>query len=377
MTGSQRSILIDARLNAWPGAQGPARSVLKLTEHMGLGQDVLALRVLVNRSDPQLFPLAGLSEWAELVDTDIGPTAMHRSRELGRLIRDVGAAVFYAPHPLFAPAICACPMVVGVHGCASYGSAARARPWHRRFLLRAVTAKTLRLAAAVAAPTKAGLAELLRHYPAVARPTLIPNGVEVSQFAGVTGRAVTAARLRYGLREPFILTVGSHRPHNDYGVLIRALALMPPTVSLVIVGYSEPYFGDLLRQQISDLGMGSRVRLVPAVTDEALPAVYRAASVFAYPSLEGYGLPVLEAMSAGVPVVASALPALKEVCGSAALLVPPHDPTAWATAITRVLNDPATASDLVAAGAAVASTATWDRGGKALRELLSSVTDSS
>src|SRR4030081_769811 len=234
MTGSQQSILIDARLNAWPGAQGHARSVLKLTEHMGQGQDVLALRVLVNRSDPQLFPLAGVSERAELVDTDIGPTTMHRSRELGRLIRDVGAAVFYAPHPLFAPTVCACPMVVGVHDCASYGSAARARPRHP--------------------------------YPAVARPTLIPNGVEVSQFADVTGRAVTAAQLRYGLPELFILTVGSHRPHNDHGVLIRALALMPPIVSLVIVGYSEPYFGDLLRQQISDLGMGSRVRLVPAVT---------------------------------------------------------------------------------------------------------------
>ena len=117
---------------------------------------------------------------------------------------------------------------------------------------------------------------------------------------------------------------------------------------------------------------------MPAVTEEALPAVYRAASVFAFPSLvEGYGLPALEAMSAGVPVVASAVPALAEVCESAAILVPPHDAAAWAAAMTRVLDDSALASTLVAAGTAVAAAATWDRGGKALSDLFLSVTNAS
>jgi len=80
-------------------------------------------------------------------------------------------------------------------------------------------------------------------------------------------------------------------------------------------------------------------------------------------------------MAAGVPVVASAIPAVEEVSGPAAVLVPPHDATAWATAITRVLDDPATASAMVAVGSAVAAAATWDRGGQALRELLLSVAD--
>jgi len=379
MTRDWRSILIDARVNAWPGAHGLARTTLKLTEHMGPSQEGLALRVLVNRSAPQLLPLVGVAERAELIDTDIAPTAVRRSRELGRLIRDVGAAVFYAPYPLFAPRVCPCPMVVTIQDCVfESGSARDAGGWHRKSGLKRVTAAALRRAVAVTAPTRASLAEIRRHYPAAPNPTLIPSGVDAGQFADVTDRAVREVREQYDLPEQFILAVGVHRRHKNHSVLIRALALMPPTVSLVIVGCSDPKFRDPLPQQISQLGLESRVRLVPAVTEEALPAVYRAASVFAFPSLvEGYGFPPLEAMSAGVPVVASAIPAVEEVSGSGAVLVPPHDATAWATAIMRVLDDPATASAMVAAGTSVAATATWDQGGQALRELLLSVADSS
>ena len=376
MTSAKQSILIDARVNGRPGAHGLARSVLKLTEHMGPSRDGLALRILVNRSGTQLFPLAHLAERAELIDTDIRPGAVHRSWELGQLIRDVGAAVFYAPYPLFAPLICACPMVVTIHDCIFESSARNAGGWHRQVGLKAATAAILRRAAAVTAPTRASLAEIQRYYPAAPNPTLIPNGIDASQFAGVTDRAAAAIREQYDLPERFILTVGAHRPHKNHGILLQALAAMPPTVSLVIVGCLDPKFRDSLPQQISRLGLRSRVRLVPKVTELALPAMYRAASLFALPSLvEGFGLPVLEAMSASVPVVASAVPSLTEVCGSAAVLVSPHDAAAWAAAMMRVLDDSTAASVMVAAGSAVAAAATWDRGGQALSDLLSSLTN--
>lgn len=378
MTGGGKSILIDARVNAWPGGHGLARSVLKLTEHMGPDAGGLPVRVLVNRSGPQLFPLDDVSERAELIDTDISPAAT-RSHELGQLIRDLGAAVFYAPYALFAPAVCACPMVVTLYDCLFVNSRIK-NPggWYRRFLIKAMTTSTLRRAAAVTAPTKAILGDIRRQYPTAPKPTLIPNGVEVSQFAGADDQTVAAIRERYDLPERFVLTVGNRRPHKNQGILIRALALMPPQVSLVIVGYPEPKFRDQLPQLVSDLGLESRVNFVPELPDEDLPAMYRAASVFAFPSvLEGYGLPVLEAMSAGVPVVASDIPPLEEVCRSAAILVPPLDATAWAKALMHVMEDPATAPGMVAAGIAVATEASWDRGGRALRELLLSVTESS
>jgi glycosyltransferase involved in cell wall biosynthesis len=192
MTSARWSILIDARVNGKLGAHGLARSVLKLTEHMGRSRDGLALRILVNRSVPQLFPLAGVADRAELIDTDIRPGAVHHSRELGQLIRDVGAAVFYAPYPLFAPLICPCPMVVTIHDCIFESSARDAGGLHRQLGLKAATATILRRAAAVTAPTRASLAEIRRHYPAAPNPTLIPNGIDASQFTGVTDRAVAA-----------------------------------------------------------------------------------------------------------------------------------------------------------------------------------------
>jgi len=189
-----------------------------------------------------------------------------------------------------------------------------------------------------------------------------------------TDAAVGEAVRRYRLPERFILAVGAHRPHKNYPTLVRAMRAVPEAVCLVIVGYLDPNFGQPVPGLIAELGLGSRVHLVPSVDEALLPAVYRAASVLALPSLaEGFGLPALEAMAAGTPVVASAIPALAEVCSSAAMLVPAHDPAAWGSALTTVLADPAWAARLAAAGTAVAASATWERGGRALCELLCSV----
>jgi glycosyltransferase involved in cell wall biosynthesis len=152
------------------------------------------------------------------------------------------------------------------------------------------------------------------------------------------------------------------------------MAAVPGDVSLVIVGYPDPFFPDRLPGVIAELGLQSRVRLVPSVADEWLPAVYRAASVFAFPSLaEGYGLPVLEAMAAGVPVVMSDIEVMAEVAGSAALMVPPHDVAGWASALTAMLRDPALPGRLTAAGRATAAAASWEHGASALVSLLSAV----
>jgi len=170
-------------------------------------------------------------------------------------------------------------------------------------------------------------------------PTLIPNGVDVRPFEQVTATAVAAARDRYQLPQKFILAVGAHRPHKNHEVLVQAIAAVPGDVGLVIVGNPDHSFRNPLPGLIAGLGLESRVQLVPDVADEWLPAVYRAASVFAFPSLaEGYGLPVLEAMAAGVPVVTSDIRVMAEVAGSAALMVPPRDVAGWASAITAALD---------------------------------------
>jgi glycosyltransferase involved in cell wall biosynthesis len=300
MAGGHRTILIDARVNALPGAHGLARSVMKLVGHMGEPDDGLTLRVLVNPRHEQIFPLSELPAYADLIGTDVTVFAQHRCWELARLIRALDAAVLYVPYPTFTPL--------------------------------------------------------------------------VRQFGPVTATAVATARARYQLPERFILAVGAHRPHKNHEVLVRALAAVPGDVGLVIVGYFDPNFGDPLPGLIAELGLESRVKLVPEVAEEWLPAVYRAASVFAFPSLaEGYGIPVLEAMAAGVPVVMSDIEVLAEVAGSAAVMVPPRDVAGWASAVTAVLSDAALSGRLTGAGSAVAAAAGWEHGASALGRLLSAV----
>jgi glycosyltransferase involved in cell wall biosynthesis len=374
MASGRRSILIDARVNGLPGAHGIARSVLKLAAHMGQADDGLGLRVLVNPGRPQLFPLSDLPAHADVIATDITLGAVHRCWELARLIRSVGAAVLYVPYPTFTPLIRPCPIVVTIHDCTIESDLAFAGNWPRQAGLKLAVAAVLRRAAAITAPTRASLAEIRHYYPSAPHPTLVPNGVDVRQFSAVTAAAVTAARLRYQLPDQFILTVGARRPHKNHEILVRALAGLPAHMSLVIVGCFDLSFPDPLPRLIAELGLESRVILLPEVTDDWLPAVYRAASVFAFPSIaEGYGLPVLEAMAAGLPVVASDIPAVAEVAGSAAILVGPRDEDGWTAAIRKVLAHPGLAADLSEAGAVVAAGVGWERGAGALRALLSAV----
>ena len=376
MADGGRSILIDARVNGFPGAHGLARSVMKLVAHMSEPGGGLTLRVLVNPRSAQIFPLSELPPYADVIGTDVTVFAPHRCRELARLIRAVNAAVMYVPYPTFTPLIRPCPFVVTVHDCTIESDAGFAGSWPRQAAMKTVTRMALRRAAAVTAPSRASLAEICRHYPAAPRPTLIPNGVDVRPFGQVTATAVAAARHRYQLPARFILTVGARRPHKNHEVLVRALAAVRSDIGLVIVGSPDPRFRDPLPSLIAELGLASRVTLVPDVAEESLPAVYRAASVFAFPSLaEGYGIPVLEAMAAGVPVVMSSIAVLAEVAGSAALVVPPHDVAGWTSALSAVLSDSALSGRLTEAGRTVAAAASWEQGASALGHLLSAVAD--
>ena len=372
----RRSILIDARVNGVPGGHGLARSVLGLAEHLSEPGDGLALRVLVNAGREQLFSLSSLPAHADIVDTDITPGAAHRCRELAALLRALYAAALYVPYMSFTPLLRPCPFVVTLHDTTLEKDAGYAGGRLRQQASIAGTRLVVRHAAAVTAPSMASLAEIRARYPQARHPTLVPNGIDAAVFADVRPTAIARARERYRLPAQFVLAVGAHRPHKNHQVLVRALGHLPERVHLVLVGYFDPNFRDPLPALIAGLGLENRVRLVPHVDDELLPAVYRAASAFAFPSLsEGYGLPALEALAAGVPSAVSDIPVLAEVTGGAALLVPPRDVRAWAGALTALLHDSALRARAASAGRGVAHAATWGRGAAALGSLLSDVAD--
>jgi glycosyltransferase involved in cell wall biosynthesis len=197
-------------------------------------------------------------------------------------------------------------------------------------------------------------------------------------------------RARYGLGAvPYILSVGTLQPRKNYPRLIQAFTRLGIGESAdqqianhrsQLVGLQTCKFADL-RLVIAG-GRGwlyeetlaeaekhpARVRILDFVDDGDLPALYRGAALFAFPSLyEGFGLPVLEAMACGVPVVCSNASSLPEVAGDAALLVDSLDTDGLAAAMARALEDAGLRQEMSARGLAQASRFTWE---KAARQLL-------
>lgn len=171
-------------------------------------------------------------------------------------------------------------------------------------------------------------------------------------------------RTRFGLGDrPFVLSVSAKRPHKNLVRLISALALIPSErrPALVIPGYPTPH-EDELRAHAAQLGLTADVHLLSWISAEELEGLYAAAVCLVCPSLhEGFGLPVLEAMSRGVPVACSDRGALAEVAGNAATFFDPLDAASIAAAVERVLEDDREAERLRAAGLERARAFSWKR----------------
>lgn len=163
---------------------------------------------------------------------------------------------------------------------------------------------------------------------------------------------------RYNPNYPYVLYVGNFRPHKNVPRLLAAFReLDHPELHLLLTGPPSPE----LKQQINRLGIRHRTRFLNTPNDNVLAAIYRGARLVVLPSLyEGFGLPALEAMACGVPVVASDRTALPEVVGDAAVLVNPLDVEAIHSAMEQVLTDPVLWDWLSAAGMARAAQFTWD-----------------
>lgn len=199
------------------------------------------------------------------------------------------------------------------------------------------------------------------------RVTVVPWGAPADRTSGVD-RAdavdldparLAAVRARHGIAGPYVLFVGTVEPRKNLAGLVTALARVDrPDLTLVIAGPTG--WGEDLAAAAA--GLASPIARLGHVPAADLPALYAGAAVVGYPSYEeGFGLPVLEAMSVGVPVVTSAGTATEDVAGDAALVVDPHDPAAIAEALVQILDDPALAERLGAAGRRRAAQYRWDR----------------
>lgn len=188
---------------------------------------------------------------------------------------------------------------------------------------------------------------------------VVHNGVDPC-FQPLPASETTAFKAEQGLPERFLLFVGTLEPRKNVARLIESYAHLPADRPPLILVGGRGWFYDEIFAQVRKLGLGENVRFAGFVPPEDLPRWYNAATLFVYPSLyEGFGLPPLEAMACGTPVVTSTASSLPEVVGPAGLLVDPTDSEALTEAMKRVLGDQDLQDEMRAAGLIQAQGFSW------------------
>ena len=262
------------------------------------------------------------------------------------------------------------PSVVTVHDM--YWRSPRRSPAGsgRRALIdsynRFVPPRAIRRAAAIITVSHSAKASIIEELGVCAERVFVTYEAPPPIYVPVTDPPrLESIRRKYGLGSCFILGIGSADPRKNVGALLRAYAALPLSVrerhELVVV-WAHPALMGELAAQVPGLGLGDRVRFLNAVPSEDLVMLYNAAGVFVFPSFgEGFGLPPLEAMACGIPVIAANNSAMPEILDGAGLLVDPHDVSAMAAAVERVLRDDGVRASLIDAGRKRAAAFSWRR----------------
>lgn len=244
----------------------------------------------------------------------------------------------------------------------------------RRYLSRAVPATVQHADAVVAVSqsTKDDVVRIVGIHPD--KVHVVYNGVS-AEFGPADAGDDARILARHGLANPFILTVGTIEPRKNLSTLLSAYQMLVAKGlrhELVIAG-RRGWLCDDVFAKVQNEGLVNRVRILGAVPWNELPALYRQASVFAYPSLyEGFGIPVLEAMACGTPVVASNSSSLPEAAGDAGILIDPLDAEALAEVLRMVIEDSNQAQIMIGRGLERVKQFTWAATGKRLLHLYNS-----
>jgi glycosyltransferase involved in cell wall biosynthesis len=338
----------------------------------GTGRYTRELLAALHASTPAGWTVAGVC--ATHVDLSpavvpgvAGPRALPLGRRALTALWERGVPLWPGGDAVHAPTPLAPPsrkrgrgLIVTVHDTVPFTHpetlTRRGAAWHQAVIRRAV-----RTANAVVVPTAAVAEDLHRHAPGPATVAVVGHGVPDALLVDLSRHEAALITGRLRLPETYVLAVGTVEPRKGLDVLVEAMARPEaPDLPLVVVGPRG--WGDVdLTELARRAGLADgRLHVTGHITDEQLAAVLRRAAVLAAPSrAEGFGLPVLEAMAVGLPVVHTDVPALVEVAGGTGVVVPRDDPRALAAALTGVLADGAGTAARVEQGRLRAAAFTW------------------
>jgi glycosyltransferase involved in cell wall biosynthesis len=284
----------------------------------------------------------------------------------------LGVQLLHSPHYVL-PLLCRTRSIVTIHDCIhllfpQYLPNRMAYQYARAMMGNAVRRSDL-----VLTVYEASRRDILRFYPRADpdRLQVIPNAIDEAILDDPGEEEMERVQERYQIRGRFVLYAGNIKPHKNLERLVGAFGLIKQRpghedVKLLIIGDEINRYGSL-RRSVEAAGVRQDVRFFGFVPSKTLSALYRLASVFAFPSLyEGFGLPPLEAMACGTPVVTSRISSLPEVVGDAALLVDPYSTEDIAHGLERVLGDEGLRGELSTRGRARVKQFSWERSVKAI-----------
>jgi len=337
-------VLLDCRMSTWSGI---GRYCNGLTRALAGMEGLEVVQMVAPGAEP---PVPG----GETVVARRHPFSTRGALEFGRIVRRIAPDVTHALH-FPTPLPVSHPLVVTVQDLTPLVVPGVMPSAVRRAVYRLKMARAVRAADRIITPSEHSARDVARFFPHAADRT---TAVLLAADDFTTGSVGELPGWLEGTR--YVLSMGNTKPHKDLPTLLRAFAALPdPSLLLVLAGVDP---GGYPTSVLGNDPAAQRVRFSGPITDDVLRALYTGASALAFPSrYEGFGLPPLEAMAFGTPVITSCAASLPEVVGDAAMLVEPGDVPALADALGRVLSDSALAATLGAAGRKRAAELTWER----------------
>ncbi len=326
---------------------------------------------LVLISNPDLhntrYDLAALAQppQIKLVQTRLRPFSLAEQYGLPRLARQLKLDLLHSPYYVKPYVGIPCPSIVSIYDLIGRRYPATLSP-RSRYLYRILMGWAVRSAAHIITISASARDDLRAYYRLRPEQITVVYGAADAHFQPQPQPIVDDLRHRYQLPPRYVLYLGSNKPHKNLPRLVRAwervLAEHPTTNAvLVIAGHTDPRYPEA-RHMVAERNLSERVQFIPDVAEADLPALYSGAEVFVFPSFyEGFGLPPLEAMACGAPVLCAYASSLPEVVGDAALTFDPYSFLEIAEHLQRVLHNPSLRQQLRARSLQQARRFSWEQ----------------
>lgn len=295
----------------------------------------------------------------QLVSVDVPTLSLKEQHRLPSLAKSLSLDLLHSPYYI-KPYWLSCPSVVTIHDLIPMIYPQHLPHRWTAWIFRATASLAVRRTNQIIAVSESTSRDLASLFGASQAQVTVVHEAADERFRPLERKESNSVLQRYGLPRQYILYLGINKPHKNLVFLLQVFSQVETEAKLVLAGREDPRYPQA-RQEAERLNLSERVVFLGEVADHDLPMLYGGAELFVFPSLyEGFGLPVLEAMACGTPVICSNRSSLPEIVGDAALTLDPLDRDAWVAALTELLEKEALRAEMRTKGLRRAQTFSWE-----------------